>query len=106
MSAAPDDFVDPDDRRFAALTRAIADRNEVDWAEAESTARNPEDRKFMGQLRRIARLAQFFREQGDEDPQVGLTAPTVDVPQTLPSRAAELNGRAVRELKSWRHLRI
>ena len=105
MSVPADDFVDQRDRRLAALTWAVADRDDVDWAVAESSARNPEDRNFIQQLRRIARLGQIFREQGDTQLQTGLEEPGPDLPTTLPSPPA-VNVLAAGEPKSWRHLKI
>ena len=78
----------------------------MDWAEAESSARNPEDRNFIQQLRRIERLGQIFREQGEAQSQAGLEEPGVDLRATSPSPATGLNVLAAGEPKSWRHLKI
>ena len=49
-----------DDSSLSALIDAVADGRDVDWDEADTTARNSPERLLIRNLRILSRLKQFF----------------------------------------------
>jgi serine/threonine-protein kinase len=98
-----DDPVNADDGRLTRLTAAVADGVEVDWASAESSARDPDERELILQLRVLARLVSAFRGDGRGEASAP-SGPAVAEPRVRQDSSPEPGSRL--QLESWGHLQI
>src|SRR6266496_3783819 len=66
MADTKDDLTPDDEDRFGVLADAVADGAEVDWASAESSATNADERDLIQQLRVLAEVVRSHQGSTDD----------------------------------------